>query len=136
MLNKYEYLCLPFGIPALTGLNDFTVMGRGISSLRIFLLLGGGGLQSALCLANIGQLFQPIRLADSLGDTKEHFPMEALCKMPRALGVCGVTPTIVRTYSFLLILQVRKLRPRKMKSDFPKHNAIIFITIAANRVLA
>lgn len=111
-------------------------MGRGISSLRIFCYVEAGGCSQHLYLAVIGQLFQPIRGADSLGDTKEHFPMEALCKRSRALGACRVTLTMVCTYSFLLVLQVRKLRPRKMKSDFPKHNAIIFIIIAAKRVLA
>lgn len=45
--------------------------------------------------------------------------MEVLCKMSRALGLCGMSLTIVSTDPFLLILHVRKLRPRKTKSDFP-----------------
>lgn len=105
MLNNYECLCFiislslsfqsvsAFGSPAFIGLNYVTnsksVTGGGISYSRPLMLCAkmGQSQYSIYALQHIGQLFQQILLAESMGDTDERFPMnmEALCKYGSAL---------------------------------------------------
>lgn len=94
VFNKYECLCFILSLsfssqslsaiwePSFTGLNYLADSkpdpGGGISDLGTLKLSAKWqpGARVSICtLQHIGQLFQQIRFAESMGDTKECFPM-------------------------------------------------------------